>query len=115
MKNLSTKIVKDLLTEGRYPQIKTTITDYVRWYFGIKKADDFDFDKNYDITEFDPDVEEKHFNNDRKATFDFIKNEMKKGTNIVVKQQETEYGDVEASFKLGKYEFNVVSMDVFKK
>lgn len=112
MKSLVELLNESLINEARVKPIKTTVGEYVAWYFGCDSIDEVDPIDDFQSTDFDPESLEKHFKGSYTAQYEFLSDH--KDVKITVKQTETDYEDVEAEFKVGKITFRPVSTGVFE-
>ena len=108
MKSLVEKINESLVNEAKKKTVKTTVGEYVAWYFGVDDFDEIDPIDDFQSTDFDPESLEKHFNNSYTAQYEFLYDH--RDEKITIKQEETKW-DVVATFKVGKIEFNCAQSD----
>lgn len=105
------KSIKSYITEAlKLKDVKTTVGEYVAWYFGVEDFDEIDPIDDFQSTDFDPTSLEEFFKGKYTAQYEFLSDH--RYENIVVKQKQTA-NDVEAEFTVGKITFYPVSMDVF--
>ena len=119
MKSLVEKInesivneVRANVNEAKKKTVKTTVGEYVAWYFGVEDFDEIDPMDDFETTDFDPESLENDFKGSYTAQYEFLSDH--KDVKITVKQTETDYEDVEAEFKVGKITFRPVSTGVFE-
>jgi hypothetical protein len=115
MKDLKDFVNEALLTEAKNKDVKTTVGDYVAWYFGVDSIDDLEL-ADFESSEFDPTTLDEKFNNSYDKQFKFLK--QNKNKKIVVKQSEPNnsvddvtYVDVE--FTVGDITFYPAAIDIF--
>ena len=111
MKSLVEKINESIINEAKKKTVKTTVGEYVAWYFGVDDFDEIDPMDDFESTDFDPESLESDFKGSYTAQYEFLSDH--KDVKITVKQIETDY-DVEAEFKVGKITFRPVSTGVFE-
>lgn len=117
MKSLVEKINESLnneslVNEAKIKPVKTTVGEYVAWYFGVEDFDEIDPMDDFESTDFDPESLDSDFKGSYTAQYEFLSDH--KDVKITVKQIETDYEDVEAEFKVGKITFRPVSTGVFE-
>jgi hypothetical protein len=99
-----------LINEAKIKDVKTTVGDYVAWYFGVDSINDVHL-AEFESTDFDPTTLEKKFDNIYADQLKFLK--QNKNKKIVVKQAETKYDDIEVEFTIDNITFYPVAMDIF--
>ena len=52
--------------------IKTTVGEYLAWYFGVDHVDEIDPVDDFQSTDFDPESLEKHFKGSYTAQYEFL-------------------------------------------
>ena len=104
--------VRANVNEAKIKPVKTTVGEYVAWYFGVDDFDEIDPMDDFESTDFDPESLENDFKGSYTAQYEFLSDH--KDVKITVKQTETDYEDVEAEFKVGKITFRPVSTGVFE-
>ena len=104
--------VRANVNEAKIKPVKTTVGEYVAWYFGVEDFDEIDPMDDFESTDFDPESLENDFKGSYTAQYEFLSDH--KDVKITVKQTETDYEDVEAEFKVGKITFRPVSTGVFE-
>ena len=92
------------VNEAKKKTVKTTVGEYVAWYFGV---DDFQ------STDFDPTSLEEFFKGSYTAQYEFLADH--KDVKVTITQEETEYDDISVEFTVGKVTFTPVAMDFYKK
>jgi hypothetical protein len=113
MKSLVEKINESLINEAKKKTVKTTVGEYVAWWFGVDNFDEIDPVDDFESTDFDPTTLETHFNNNYGAQWEFLSDH--RDEKITVTQEETEYDDISVEFTVGKVTFLPVAMDFYKK
>lgn len=114
MKNLVDTINEALINEAKIRDVKTTVGEYIAWYFGKKRIEDVDFDKDYNTTDFDLTSLEDEFDGDYRKQFDYLV--AHKDDKITLKQEEDmEFNDISVEFEVDGVLFTPVSTDPFKK
>lgn len=108
MKNITT-----FINEAKKKTVKTTVGEYVAWYLGFDSFDEIDPIDDFQSTDFDPSSLEDHFKGSYTAQFEFLQDH--KDEKITVYQEETEYDDIQAEFKVGGITFLPVATDFYKK
>ena len=112
MKSLVEKINESIINEAhKIKPVNTTLKRYVEWFFGVENFDEIDPLDGFEDMEFDPYSLEKFFKGSYTAQYEFISDH--RDENIKVEQVETDYDDVDASFKVGKVEFRPVATGIF--
>lgn len=112
MKNIANFINESIINEAKIKPVKTTVGEYVAWYFGVGDFDEIDPIDDFQSTDFDPESLENDFKGSYTAQYEFLADH--EFTKINVKQTETDYGDIEAEFKVGKITFRPVSTGVYE-
>ena len=112
MKSLVEKINESIINEAKKKTVKTTVGEYVAWYFGVDDFDEIDPIDDFQSTDFDPTSLEEFFKGSYTAQYEFLADH--RDEKIRVDQIETDYEDVEAEFKVGKITFRPVSTGVFE-
>lgn len=110
MKNLSNFINESLINEAKIKDVKTTVGDYVSWYYGVDNIDDV-YLAEFESTDFDPSSLEENFDNIYSEQLKYLK--QNKNTKIVIKQTETKYNDIEVEFTVNDITFYPVATDIF--
>ena len=118
MKSLVEKINESLnnesiVNEAKKKTVKTTVGEYVAWWFGVDNFDEIDPVDDFESTDFDPTTLETHFNNNYAAQYEFLADH--KDEKITVTQEGTEYDDISVEFTVGKVTFLPVSTEFYKK
>jgi hypothetical protein len=120
MKSLVEKInesivneVRANVNEAKKKTVKTTVGEYVAWYFGVDDFDEIDPMDDFQSTDFDPTSLEEFFKGSYTAQYEFLADH--KDVKITVTQEETEYDDISVEFTVGKVTFTPVAMDFYKK
>lgn len=115
MMDLADYVSEALLNEAKNKDVKTTVGDYVAWFFGVDSIDDV-YLAEFESTEFDPTTLEEKFNNIYADQLKFLK--QNKNKKIVVKQSEPKnsvddvnYVDVE--FTVGNITFYPAAINIF--
>ena len=112
MKSLAETINESLVNEAhKIKPVNTTLKRYVEWFFGVEDFDEIDPLDGFEDMEFDPYSLEKYFKGSYTAQYEFVSDH--RDEKIKVEQIETDYDDVEASFKVGKVEFRPVATGIF--
>lgn len=101
------------VNEAKKKTVKTTVGEYVAWWFGVDNFDEIDPVDDFESTDFDPTTLETHFNNNYAAQYEFLADH--KDEKITVTQEETEYDDISVEFTVGKITFLPVSTEFYKK
>ena len=104
---------KSIINEAKKKTVKTTVGEYVAWWFGVDNFDEIDPVDDFESTDFDPTTLETHFNNNYAAQYEFLADH--KDEKITVTQEETEYDDISVEFTVGKVTFLPVSTEFYKK
>ena len=110
MMDLSDFVNEALINEAKIKDVKTTVGDYVAWYFGVDSIDDV-YLAEFESTDFDPSTLEEKFDNIYAEQLKFLKKN--KNKKIVVKQAETKYDDIEVEFTIDDITFYPVATDIF--
>ena len=110
MINLADFVNEALLNESKIKDVKTTVGDYVAWYFGVDSIDDV-YLAEFESTDFDPSTLEEKFDNIYAEQLKYLK--QNKNKKIVVKQVETKYNDIEVEFTVDDITFYPVATDIF--
>ena len=113
MKNIKHFIEESMVNEAKNKKMRTTVGDYLAWYFGAADFDEIDPIDDFQSTDFDPTSLEDHFKGSYTAQYEFLANH--KNEKIVLYQEETEYDDVAVEFTVGGVTFTPVAVDFFKK
>lgn len=112
MKTLVESINESIVNEAhKIKSVNTTVKRYVEWYFGVEDFDEIDPLDDFESVDFDPESLEKHFKGSYTAQYEFLSDH--RDEKIKVDQIETDYDDVEATFKVGKVVFRSVSTGIF--
>lgn len=121
MKSLVEKInesivneVRANVNEAKKKTVKTTVGEYVAWYFGVEDFDEIDPMDDFETTDFDPESLESDFKGKYSAQYEFLADH--KDTKITVTQEEVDYNDedVQAEFTVGKVTFRPISTGFFE-
>ena len=104
---------ESIINEAKKKTVKTTVGEYVAWWFGVDNFDEIDPVDDFESTDFDPTTLETHFNNNYAAQYEFLADH--KDEKITVTQEETEYDDISVEFTVGKVTFLPVSTEFYKK
>lgn len=110
MMDLSDFINEALVNEAKIKNVKTTVDNYVAWYFNVDSIDDIQL-SDFESTDFDPDSLENEFKNTYAEQLKYLKQH--KNEKIVVKQIDSSMNDIEAEFVVNGITFNTVSTDIF--
>ena len=113
MKSLVEKINENIINEAKIKPIKTTVGEYVAWYFGVDNFDEIDPIDDFQSTDFDPTSLEDHFKGSYTAQYEFLADH--KDVKVTITQEETEYDDISVEFTVGKVTFLPVATDFYKK
>ena len=116
MKSLVEKINESLVNEAKKKTVKTTVGEYVAWYFGFDDFDEIDPIDDFQSTDFDPTSLEEFFKGSYTAQYEFLADH--KDEKITVTQEESEkpaYNDISVEFTVGKVTFKPVATDFYKK
>ena len=109
--SLANKVRANVNEAHKIKPVNTTLGRYVEWYFGVDDFDEIDPLDGFEDMEFDPYSLEKFFKGSYTAQYEFVSDH--RDEKIKVEQIETDYDDVEASFKVGKVEFRPVATGIF--
>ena len=105
------KNITDFINEAaKIRPIKTTVGEYLAWYFGVDHVDEIDPVDDFQSTDFDPESLEKHFKGSYTAQFEFLYDH--RDEKITLNQEETPY-DILGTFNVGKIEFCCAQMEEF--
>jgi DNA-binding ferritin-like protein len=110
MMDLADFVNEALLNESKIKDVKTTVGDYVAWYFGVDNIDDV-YLAEFESTDFDPSTLEEKFDNIYAEQLKYLK--QNKNKKIVVKQVESKYNDIEVEFTVDDITFYPVATDIF--
>jgi DNA-binding ferritin-like protein len=110
MMDLADFVNEALLNESKIKDVKTTVGDYVAWYFGVDSIDDV-YLAEFESTDFDPSTLEEKFDNIYAEQLKYLK--QNKNKKIVVKQVESKYNDIEVEFTVDDITFYPVATDIF--
>jgi hypothetical protein len=114
MKSIVEKINESIVNEAKKKTVKTTVGEYVAWYFGVEDFDEIDPMDDFETTDFDPESLENDFKGSYTAQYEFLADH--KDTKITVTQEEVDYNDedVQAEFTVGKVTFRPISTGFFE-
>ena len=110
MMDLSDFVNEALVNEAKIKNVKTTVGDYVAWYFNVKNIDDV-YLSDFESTDFDPYSLENKFENIYAEQLKYLKQH--RNEKIVVKQIDSGMNDIEAEFVVNGITFSTVSTDIF--
>jgi hypothetical protein len=118
MKSLVDKLYEALdivqaIDEAKIKDVETTVGEYLSWWFGREDFDHIDPYEDFETTDFDPESLEKYFDNNMAKQYEFLKDH--KDEKIKVSQRLTSQDDYEVEFKIGKYTFKPVCMNMYIK
>ena len=109
MKSLKETLNEALVNEARHKMTKTTVGEYVAWFFGVKSIDDLK-DDDFEMTDFDPESLENNFDGDYKKQLEWLKDH----ANEKIKLDQFDHGDdVESEFECDGIVFKMQQLDLF--
>ena len=109
MKSLRETLNEALVNEARHKITKTTVGEYVAWFFGVKSIDDLT-DEDFEMTDFDPESLENDFDGDYSKQLEWLKDH----ANEKIKLDQLDHGDdVESEFECDGIVFKMQQMDLF--